>query len=76
MIFNGGSTGETKNSVKFSEHIAKHLSLTGKGKFKWNGSFENLEIFMNELLETQTKWSTPGGHSKLFESDNIIVRWY
>ncbi|CAB4025037.1 Scavenger receptor cysteine-rich type 1 M130, partial [Paramuricea clavata] len=31
---------------------------------------------MNELLETQTKWSSPGGHCKLLEMDNFEMRWY
>ncbi|CAB4027954.1 Hypothetical predicted protein, partial [Paramuricea clavata] len=31
---------------------------------------------MNKLLETQTKWSSPGGHCKLLEMDNFEMRWY
>lgn len=31
---------------------------------------------MNELLEEQTTWTTPGGDCRLLETNNIVVRWY
>ena len=31
---------------------------------------------MNELLETQTKWSSPGGHCKLLGMGTFEMRWY
>ena len=52
-------------------NVVKYLNITEKGKFRWTGSFENLEILMNELLETQTKCSSPGGHCKLLEMDTF-----
>ncbi|CAB4042312.1 Hypothetical predicted protein, partial [Paramuricea clavata] len=57
-------------------NVVKYLNITEKGKLRLTGSFENLEILMNELLETQTKWSSPGGHCKLLEMDNFEMRWY
>ncbi|CAB4010786.1 Scavenger receptor cysteine-rich type 1 M130, partial [Paramuricea clavata] len=55
-------------------NVVKYLNITEKGKLRWTGSFENLEILMNELLETQTKWSSPGGHSdKETELSNAFV---
>jgi hypothetical protein len=31
---------------------------------------------MNELMKSDTKWSTPGGYYKLLEVNDIAVRWY
>ncbi len=31
---------------------------------------------MNELLNTTSKWPSPGGGRKLYETDDLTVRWY
>ncbi len=31
---------------------------------------------MNALLNTTTKWSSPAGGCKLYEADDLTVRWY
>lgn len=54
----------------------RHLRLTDKGGLKWYGSFESLETMMNELLKQPTKWSSPGGGSKLLDMDELVIRWY
>lgn len=57
-------------------NAVKNLIITEKGKLRWEGSFENLESLMNELLEKQVKWSSPGGYCKLLETEGFEMRWY
>ncbi|CAB3991819.1 Hypothetical predicted protein [Paramuricea clavata] len=59
-----------------SAAIQSALSISTKGNFKWHGKFEDLQEFINEQLQTQTKWSSPGGNSKLFENEAVKIRWY
>ena len=37
-------------------NVNQHLRVTSKGTFKWHGIFEELQVFVNEELEIQTKW--------------------
>jgi hypothetical protein len=48
------------------------------GKLKWNGSFEGLKDFVETTLGLKGKWSSPGGHLKLFReaSESIVIRHY
>ena len=72
-----GNTSKNVSSQQTNDiNVVKHLSFTDKGKFRWTGSFENLEIMMNELLETQVIWTSPGGYCKLLETENLEMRWY
>ena len=71
---NTASNVESKRANNIN--VVKYLNITEKGKLRWTGSFEYLEILMNELLETRTKWSSPGGHCKLLEMDTFEMRWY
>ena len=41
-----------------------------------SGTFENLEIMMNNILEKQTVWNSSGGDCKKLELDDLCVRWY
>lgn len=54
----------------------KSLFITSKGKLKWNGSFNSLQQFVDEILNIKGKWSSPGGGSKVLQGDEIIIRWY
>ena len=65
-----------KSDHQRTENTANYLTVTEKGKFKWNGLFEDLKTFMDELTGKETKWSTPSGHCKLLELDEVVVRWY
>lgn len=39
--------------------VDDYLVLTAKGNFKWEGSFETLQNFINaKRISTATKWST------------------
>ena len=58
------------------ENVLRDLPVSDKGKFKWSGTFENLEIMMNNILEKQTVWNSSGGDCKKLELDDLCVRWY
>ena len=58
------------------ENVLRDLTVSDKGKFKWSGTFENLEIMMNNVLEKQTVWNSSGGDCKKLELDDLCVRWY
>ena len=60
----------------FTKQVIEYLSVPAKGNYKWCGSFDILQSVINELLDTTTKWTTPGGGSKLYEGEDISVRWY
>ena len=47
----------------------KYLTASNKGKLRWSGSFEKLEILINTILETQANCSSPGGYCKQLETD-------
>jgi hypothetical protein len=75
-IFEENTTRNVESERTKNINAAKYLGITEKGKLRWTGSFENLEILMNELLETQVKWKSPGGNCKLLEMDGFEMRWY
>ena len=69
LIFGG-------NQTDYIDVVSKYLVVKSKGKFKWNGSFEELKSLMSVLTEQETKWTAPGGNCKLLETNDITVRWY
>ena len=48
LIFGG-------NQSNYVDVASKYLTVKSKGKFKWNGSFEELKSLMNVLTEQTTK---------------------
>ena len=70
------TNNNSDDQLKHTENAANYLTVTEKGKFKWNGPFEDLKTLMNELTEKKTKWSMPSGHCKLLELDEVVVKWY
>ncbi len=56
------------------ENVLQDLTVSDNGKFKWNGTFENLEIMMNNILEKQTVWNSASSDCK--KLDDLCVRWY
>jgi hypothetical protein len=56
------TTRNVKSKRANNINVVKYLSITEKGKLRWTGSFENLEILMNELLETRT--------------DKMVIAWW
>ena len=64
------------NQTNYFDVASKYLIVNSKGKFKWNGSFEELKSLMNVLTKQETKWMAPSGNCKLFETNDLTVRWY
>ena len=56
--------------------IRECLSITKKGNLNWIGSFDDLKDLIEQLEVSPVKWSSPGGDSKLCESEDLAVRWY
>lgn len=52
------------------------LNITEKGTLKWHGEFEGLTHLIEKLQLTKGRWSSPGGGSKLYESEEFSIRWY
>lgn len=59
-----------------SSSIQSSLSTTERGSLKWYGTFEALQQLINDLLKVKSKWSSPGGGSRLFEGEEVAIRWY
>ena len=72
------SSNELLNSSVKASDIRQNLKVTTKGKLKWKGSFSDLQdLLIRELgIQTETKWSTPGGYCKKFENNDLTIRWY
>ena len=53
------------------------ISFNKNGKIIWTKSFEDLQMFVEEVLDlTDGDWGCPGGFAKQFKSENIDLRWY
>ena len=58
------------------EEIRKYLTVNDKCKLKWIGPFDCLRMLMKELTNSESKWSSPGGHCKQLDINDLVVRWY
>ena len=61
---------------KYTDNVVKYLTVSDKGKFKWNGPFQSLKMLMTELTKNESKWSASGGYCKLLELNDLAIRWY
>ena len=53
------------------------LNKTTKGKLKWTGDYESLQIFVdNNLAEFNGIWTTPRGGCKELKHPRLLLRWY
>ena len=53
------------------------LNNTTKGKLKWNGDYESLQIFVDDnLAEFNGVWTTPRGGCKELKHPRLQLRWY
>ena len=52
------------------------LLTSSKGKLKWEGDFNSLKRLFDEILDSSTEWTSPGGNNKKCECDGLILRWY
>jgi lysophospholipase L1-like esterase len=58
-----------------TEDKGKDLIITEKGKLKWRGDLQRLQVFLDEVLNVKGKWSTASG-AKILKTDAITIRWY
>ena len=49
--------------------------LTSKREYFWNGSLNELNSFVETNLGLSGKWTSPGGHVKLFTNLNFRLKW-
>lgn len=47
---------------------------TSKGKLSWTGDFNSLKILLDEILNIQGHWTSPGGGYKVLQTDFSLVR--
>ena len=52
------------------------LLTSSKGKLKWEGDLASLRRLFDEVLDSSTEWTSPGGDSKKCECEGLILRWY
>jgi hypothetical protein len=53
------------------------ISINAKDKLIWSGSYEALQMFVEEVLNmSDGVWDCPGGDAKRYKSGNIDMRWY
>ena len=62
--------------------LLHYISLNDKDKLKWTGTFQELQMFVEEEglnisnVESNGVWSSPGGDAKQFKTKDIDLRWY
>ena len=44
--------------------------------FLWTSDLSDLKQFVQKVLNLRGKWSSPGGETKQFVSDEIVIKWY
>ena len=53
------------------------ISINAKDKLICNGSYEELQVFVEEVLDmSDGVWDCPGGEAKRYKSGNLDMRWY
>lgn len=81
MVVRRDETSSVNSSVTIRDDLhdtdqLKYLVLDDEETTKWNGDFKSLQNFVENSLKLKGKWSTPGGGSKLFQNDDLSIRWY
>lgn len=66
--------------IKMNEQnssLIHSLSLNSKGKLTWLASYDSLQSFVEEVLcLSGGKWSLPGGDTKLYQNQDLSIRWH
>lgn len=60
----------------FKDKYAEKLESSNDNKIRWFGTFDEIKVFVADLLNESGKWSSPGGKSKVYRSDKITITWY
>ena len=61
-----------RQPLNFDSINLQYLQLNGERR-TWTSDSEALKNFVEKDLQQQGKWSSPGGNSKQFKSDNNLV---
>lgn len=65
------------NQVNENGSLIHNLSLNNKGKLIWTDSLDSLEVFAEEALNlADGKWSSPGDDTKMYENQDIVIKWH
>ena len=64
-------------SIKHDGPKLENLLLKGE-RLIWTSDLETLKKFVEGLIKQYGKWSSPGGETKTFKSDNnrLTITWY
>ena len=58
-------------------NLIHSLSFNSKGELTWLASFNSLQLFVEEVLcLSGGKWSSPGGDTKLYQNQDLSIKWY
>ena len=71
-------TADTERCLlNFDSTNLQYLQLNGD-RLTWKSDLESLKKFVEKDLQQQGKWTSPGGNSKQFKSDNnnLVINWY
>ncbi len=47
-----------------------------EGNFLWSGSHAQLKRFVDEASFLSGKWTLPGGDTKQFTNESVIIKWH
>ena len=88
IMADGPSSGSSDNSsledtiveffsTKHDGPALENLLLKGE-RLMWTSDLETLKKFVEETIQQHGKWSSPGGATKTFKSDNnrLTITWY
>ena len=53
-----------------------NLHYDSDSKVKWLGQFDGLKQFVNDILQEDGRWSSPGGKAKSFHTEKVTITWY
>ena len=62
---------ENQNIMKLSQMLSK-----SEENFLWSGSNIQLKRFVDEALLLSGKWTSPGGDTKQFTNESVIIKWH
>ncbi|CAB4031975.1 Hypothetical predicted protein, partial [Paramuricea clavata] len=62
---------ENQNIMKLSQMLTK-----SEENFLWSGSNIQLKRFVDEALLLSGKWTSPGGDTKQFTNESVIIKWH
>ena len=66
-------------SLEQAKHgsVLHGISINAKDKLMWNGSYEEVQMYVEEVLDISDGiWDCLGGDSKRYTSSNLVMRWY